>query len=221
MSLSGGGIEILTHSTNRRTMEMVGIANTIMGMIEMEEDHCMNHEDRKVPILDLKVWVDNSKERGEIKYDFYEKSMASKTVMHSRSVLTAAMKKSILVAEMGRRLRNCYMEMEWEKKASYVIEYCRRMYVAGHNEQFRNEVVKRALTNFFMSSKRDRDGVWPMYRSKNEREQQWSKMGGRPRADNWYKKIGFSTSIQMPATIGEGLVKRMRKNWERQRHQKT
>ena len=41
-----------------RTMsELRKMADTIHPMIQLEEDHRFNHHDRKLPILDIKVWV--------------------------------------------------------------------------------------------------------------------------------------------------------------------
>ena len=99
----------------------------------------------------LKVWVDREGTRDVIKHTHYEKPVSSKCVLHSRSALTNEEKRSIFVAEVVRRLRNCHIDMDWATKADYVVEYLERMKIAGHLEVFRREVTKRGVTKYLLS----------------------------------------------------------------------
>ena len=58
------------------------IANSIMPCIVMEADWPSKNSDQKMPILDMKVWVNAE---GYIMYQHYEKTVTSKTVLHSQS----------------------------------------------------------------------------------------------------------------------------------------
>ena len=58
------------------------IANTVMQGIQMEEDNPSKNKDKKMPILDMKVWVDEHD--GYIVYQHYEKSMATMKIMHAQ-----------------------------------------------------------------------------------------------------------------------------------------
>ena len=60
------------------------IANTIAEMIIMEEDVCSNYNDKKIPILDLKVWVE-IEEQVLIRHEFFKKTMASKTTLRAQT----------------------------------------------------------------------------------------------------------------------------------------
>ena len=53
------------------------IGNTIDPNIQLEPDAPSLHEDGKLPILDLKVWI----EEGRIRHQFYKKEVASKRVL--------------------------------------------------------------------------------------------------------------------------------------------
>ena len=58
---------------DERTMKIVrDIANSIDSMIKMTIDYPTNHADLKVPMLDVKVWI-NQEEDNTIYYEFYEK----------------------------------------------------------------------------------------------------------------------------------------------------
>ena len=66
-----------------RTMrDMRIIANTICPIIQMTEDCPGLNQDGKLPILDLKVWVDS---KVEIVYELYRKEMARRSLMLARS----------------------------------------------------------------------------------------------------------------------------------------
>ena len=64
------------------TMEVVrDIANDIDDMIKFTIDVPTNHSDGKMPVLDLKVWLEDNK----IRYTFYEKPMKSSKVIEKNS----------------------------------------------------------------------------------------------------------------------------------------
>ena len=61
-----------------RTMtELRKMADSIHPMIQLEEDHCHNHQDQKLPILDLKVWVveveEREEKRAKLRWQYYRK----------------------------------------------------------------------------------------------------------------------------------------------------
>ena len=69
------------------TMEVVrDIANSIDGMIVMTVDAPSNHEDKKVPMLDVKVWL-NDEDNNKIYYQYYEKPTKSKYVISKTSAM--------------------------------------------------------------------------------------------------------------------------------------
>ena len=46
------------------------IANSLDDMIQMTVDFPSNHPDDKVPILDLKAWIDDDKQIAQLKFNF-------------------------------------------------------------------------------------------------------------------------------------------------------
>ena len=76
------------------------IANSIMPCIQMEADWPSRNADKRLPILDKKVWTDSE---GNILYTHYEKPMASKSVINSKSAHPESCKRSVHTQEVLRR----------------------------------------------------------------------------------------------------------------------
>ena len=80
-------------SNDERTMLLIKqIGNDIHPSIQLEVDYPSEHQDQKLPIRDLKVWLETrGKKIGNqdvdvsvIMYEFYSKEMASKAVINAR-----------------------------------------------------------------------------------------------------------------------------------------
>ena len=82
---------------------LLDIANSVMECVVMEGDWPSKNEDKKMPILDMKVWVDES---GTVLYEHYEKKVSSKTVLNAKSAHSANCKRSVHTQEILRRLLN-------------------------------------------------------------------------------------------------------------------
>ena len=59
---------------HRRTVEVVrGIGNNIHPSIQLEVDYPSNYEDRKMPLLDLRVWIQEGDDgSSRIIHEFYK-----------------------------------------------------------------------------------------------------------------------------------------------------
>ena len=84
-------------NSDQRTMLLIKqIGDDIHPSIELEVDYPSKHRDQKLPILDLKVWLETrEKEIGNqvvnvsvIMYEFFFKEMASTAVINARSALS-------------------------------------------------------------------------------------------------------------------------------------
>ena len=183
------------------------IANSIHPMIQMEEDYPSNHSDGKLPILDLKCSMNSEM---MIKFEHYEKPLASRLVLSAQSALPMQQKRNIHINECVRRLRNCAPEMEWDGKKSFIQDYVVRLYHAGYSEKFRLDVVRQALARYDGMLKADRDGLHPLYRERDwqdtERRQQ-----KRKKKTNWLSRGGYDTVIMVNPTPGGELARQLQK----------
>ena len=71
---------------------LVEIANDVMPCIIMEADWPSKNSDKRLPILDMKVWVDRE---GTILYSHYEKPMSNKAILSSKSAHPDACKRGV------------------------------------------------------------------------------------------------------------------------------
>ena len=80
-----------------RVMDIVkSVANDIHQSIRVELDYPSKHEDNKIPILDLKVWVERREGTNLILHEFYSKEISSCSVIRPRSAVPSRVKRTVL-----------------------------------------------------------------------------------------------------------------------------
>ena len=89
------------------------IANSIHSSVEMEIDCPSRHRGEKLPILDLRVWIEKTGQDQQrirpgsvILHEFYSKEVASKSVVNARSAVSWSCKRTVLTQEVLRILLN-------------------------------------------------------------------------------------------------------------------
>ena len=162
-------------------------ANSIEEGIEMEIDVCENHSDGKLPILDMKCWIDND---GNAMYQHYEKPVSTKLVISSRSAHSKTTKRSVHISEIVRRLVNTSRKLSWDEYAAPIVtEYMSRMKQAGYHEDYRKHVLLNALAVYDKKVRDDLDGVCPINRPagyekiRRKKEKVWKRKIGQQRGD--------------------------------------
>ena len=211
-------------SDDERTMTLIKeIGKDIHPSIQLEVDYPSKHQNGKLPIFDLKVWIETKEKETEkqdekaslIIYEFRSKSVASKAVINAKSALNWSTKRTVLTQEVLRVLLNCSRMLPWERVVENANEMVLRMQYSGYSKKFRYEVVHSALKAYKTRKKADQEGERPLHRPKewrkDEREQE--KMGKK---SNWYKRGGNEAVIFVPATPNSQLQKEYKKEIKRQ-----
>ena len=164
---------------DERTAHLYGqVANTVMPKsIAMTVDYPSAHGSKRIPILDMEVWMSDDQ---VITFNHYAKPMASKDVIMARSAFTTREKKNILLEEASRRLRNCSPHCTWEEKCVHITTLNLQMMKCGHKQEFRNMITCRAVAKYENSLENHRSGVKVMYRKREEMISQWEREGGKP-----------------------------------------
>ena len=190
----------------RSMKEIRKIANTIVQMIQVEEDCPSLHEDGKLPILDLKVWIG---EEHQVMYEYYRKPISNPLLLLQRSAMPDKMKRTVLTQEAIRILRNCSKELAWDRKAELLSQFTERMKDSGYNQQFRLEIITSAIKGFERMVEEERRGGRPINppREWNETERRIKKMTKKV---NWYKRGGYSAVMFVPWTPHSELIRRFR-----------
>ena len=159
-------------------MELVkAIGDEIHPSIKLEVDYPSRYTDKRLPILDLKVWVDKRQNDGKrvIFYEYYEKLISSKWVIHVNTALPMQCKRTILTQQVLRILLNCSKDLTWQDKTKHVNEFMRKLQFSGYNKKFRYEVVSSAIKAYNKITEEDSSGTKPMYRPRDYQEKERTK----------------------------------------------
>ena len=114
-------------------------------MLNWEFDTPSFHDNNRLPVLDLNIWLDDKDDFTPIKHTFYQKEMTNKKVVLASSATPLNMKKAILTEEGLRRLKSCSPSLPWSHKVEVMTEYNWWLMVSGHSETFRIEITNRIL----------------------------------------------------------------------------
>ena len=187
---------------------MLDIANDIMDCIKMEADWPSKNNDKRLPILDMKVWMDT---QGTILFSHYEKPMSNKAVLNSQSAHPAACKRGVHTQEIIRRILNCSKKLDWKKEVAPVItDYMMRMMQAGYEESYRKSILRRALNIVEKKEKDQEEGIRPVYRDKNWQKEE-RRLDKESKKHQWANRKGHTAPIFVPTTPGGELAKNMKK----------
>ena len=215
--------EDLSIEEDMRTMrELRRMANSINPMIQMEEDCASKHLSKKLPILDIEVWVremprtETQPATKKLYYQYYSKPMASKLLIMEKSAMPARVKRTALTQYGLRILRNCKLELEWEEKAKFLSDFSEQLRMSGYNAKVRAEILQSILEGWDKMVKEQEEGRRPINRAYTWREQE-RREGKWRKKNTWFKggKGEFTSVMFCPHTPGGELAKRWREVEER------
>ena len=144
---------------------MTDIANSVIDMIKWEHDSVEQHDNGRLPVLDLLLHIDPEDRANPVKHRFYQKDIANKTVVQAESSMPTRMKFSTLVEDLCRRLRNTSPSLLEAEKAALVRKFDARMIKVNHSEKFRIHVTETALSRFSSLQEDEKLGRQRLYRS--------------------------------------------------------
>ena len=132
---------------------MKEIGNSIHESIQLEADYPELHTDKKLPLLDIKMWIEEHKTEDDrpvniIMYEFYTKQVSSKAVIHEKSAMPKSLKRTVLTQEVLRILLRCSPKLPWEVTANHLSMFMMRMQYSGYNKTFRAQVLKSGLNAY-------------------------------------------------------------------------
>ena len=202
------------HSPETHLKKLLEIANSIQEGIVMEADIVDNHSDLKLPILDMKCWLDS---KGTAYYQHYEKPVSSKLVISSRSAHAKGCTRSVHVSELERRISNTSKNLDWDEYVAPVLtDYMTRMKAAGYNENYRKHVLLNALALSDNKVRKAEAGEVPLNRPAGYRKIQRRKEK-KKKKKNWGNQGGYLAPIIVPSTPNGELARRLRKICEKQK----
>ena len=189
---------------------LMSVANNILPGIEMEADLPVKNQDFKLPILDMKCWMNDD---NYAVYTHYEKPMATKQVISSRSAHPDKCKRSVHVSEMVRRCLNTSRRLDWEEDVvPHLNEYMTRMKRAGYHENYRRDTLVNALNVYDMKVAKCEASGEPFNRGRSYKVIERRKEKLRKKR-NWNKssqKGPCGPPIIIPSTPNSELARMLR-----------
>ena len=230
----------------RMMREVVAMANTLEKDIQLTMDVPSTNSDGKLPVLDLKMWVEEREgEKGEryaeIMHEYYEKEMVSKRVIGKDSALSEKVKCTTLAQEVIRMLRNTSESIREERKKEQLTNLAVKLKNSGYNERSRREILLSGIRGFERIMEDVKKGRRSLNRSRRENmevrmlkkygaKSRWFK-GGRKKMERESRNLGkgklegrggnryeeIEAVLFVPATPGGVLTKRLQEADDRER----
>ena len=199
-----------TKNNDERTMELFKqLGNTIHPSIQLEVEYPSKYDDNKIPILDLKIWIEEvettpGQMERQIMYEHYVKPVSTKAVIYNKSALSSNIKRTVATQEILRILLNCSVHLSEERVAEHVNEMTRRLQMCGYGKKFRHDVVRSALNAHSKLKKEEEEGKRPVHRPKNWNRKERAKTKKKKKC---YQKQGYDATLFIPSTPSSNLKK--------------
>ena len=152
--------------------------NSIYRNIEVTTEIPENFRDDKLPVLDFKCWVDNTKkvytagtgterpiETRRILYTFFEKDMSSKFAIMKTSALPEKTKISSLSNDLMRRMKNVSEDLDQKTRNEVVDAYAKRLILSGYKQEQVREIVVAGLKGYEKVVTMAKEGKTMIHRS--------------------------------------------------------
>ena len=183
------------------------IGNSIKPSIKLEADRPTLHEDQKLPILDVKMWVTNN---SKILHEFYQKDIFRKVVVNARSSLPWSTKRTALTKEILRIILKCSPDLPCEQIKNHVEMFMARKQFSGYTKKYMSEVPNSALKAYTEIKRKDRQDEQPLHRPKQWKQKE-RKEQRRNKNNKCYKK-GGNMSVLFVQVTPKSRLKKVFKN---------
>ena len=125
----------------------------------------------KLPILDLKVWIEkkemNGTKKEKVMHKLYRKPMSNPLLIMARSAMPEKVKRTALTQQALRILRNTSLDLPDNKKAELMSDFSARMRARGYGARYRQEIITSAMIVFDKMKKEQENGGRPINRPRS------------------------------------------------------
>ena len=200
-------------SGSKVTFEILrDIAEETDPMLKFTIDTPCNHENDKIPVLDIQVNI-NKEKKQRLDFELYEKPTKHPNVILFDSALSMNKKRTILTQECLRIMRNTKIELGESIRNKHLNKFMMKLKISGYNKKFRVEILDSAIKAFEKMVEADKKGVKPLFRERlwNFEERMKAKQSKK---SNWYKNdrnIEYTSVLFVPPTPGSILQKDLQK----------
>ena len=194
-------------AADQRTMrEVVRMGSSIDPTIQLTGDCPSINESKKMPALNMQVWVEDNK----VLYEHYRKPMSNMFLMLEMSAMPAKMKRNVLTQEVVTILRNIHQSLPRENTTKHLNIFSERMRMSGYDANYRYQIIKSGVEGFDKMLEREANEGVPINKPRTYEEDQRQKKK-YSKKKSWFKKGGYDVPLFVPHTPGGELAKRMRR----------
>ena len=134
-------------STVERTSRALnGIMNSIIDFLKFKMEHEEMFEEKKLPTLDFKLWVEENKIL--FLYSFYQKEVANKQVIHKKSALSENVKVASLTQNLIRRMKNTSEFLSLGERLAVIEQFTEQVLKSGYSREQTVRIVTAGLVGY-------------------------------------------------------------------------
>ena len=141
--------------------------------------------------------------------------MKNKCVLMRTSAVPEQTRRSALVNEVVRRLRNCHEDVEESEVADVLSRFSQKMRNSGYCADYRRQIISAGIKAHKEQKKREEAGGRPMFRTRNFEKDKRRRTKRESRFNWWKKNPGkFGKPVMMmkvPYTHGSKLLKKYKR----------
>ena len=183
------------------------IGNSIHPSIQLTTDYPSNNSDKKMPILNLRVWIDGEDGNKNVVYEHYRKKISTKSTIHARSAMGLKQKRSMLTQELLTIMTNCSPRLDETIMKQHINEFMTRLQLSGYDNEFRYDIYNSAKKAHQKLLQESSDGTRPMHRPKEWKRTE-RKQEKELKKKTWYKRGGAESVVFIPCTPNEELKRK-------------
>lgn len=204
--------DIDDRSPQQRTFSILcEIANSINPQIQMTFDVPENHGIKRIPVLDLNMWIsENDEGQSRLHHAFYRKQVSSPYTILYRSAISGTVKRNTHYQDALRRMRNCDKTLDWSEKASHLSTWGNMLRISGYSAEYRYRILQGAILRHDQMLEEEKSGlIENFYRNRAQMVAHLLSKGGKASAATWFLKGGVTTTLTTMATPGSNLKNRI------------
>ena len=158
---------------DRRTANlMVSIANSIDASIVMEAAVPSDFENKKLPLLNCQIWIENQNKYPKIRYQHFEKPMASILEVQKESAIPNRTKRATLVEGGITRLLNTSIELGETVQNEILSKYMKKLQSSNYNHKERLQILKAIKKGWKIILRKAETGERPLHRSRHRKKEE-------------------------------------------------
>ena len=124
----------------------------------------------KLPPLNSQVWIEDTNEGPQVRYEHYEKPMSSNLEIQEQSAISDQTKRATLVQGGITRLLNTSIELGEIKQKEILSKYMIKLQTSGYSQKYRLEILKSILNGWKTILEKAEKGEKPLHRAGNLKE---------------------------------------------------